>query len=72
MKNRNKINQYNTLMKRLFGFFDNGGDSVMMVMVADHGGLLALLPVPHQQHGDVLMEVLEKFKENYEDKMREK
>ena len=43
---------------------------MMVVVMADRCGLLALLPVPHQQHGGVLMEVLEKFKnENYEDKM---
>jgi hypothetical protein len=42
---------------------------VMIVVVSDHSGLLALFPVPHQQHGGVLMEVLEKFEnENYEEK----
>ena len=46
---------------------------MMVVVMADRGGLLALLPVLHQQHGGMLMEVLEKIKnENYEDEMRGK
>ena len=39
-----------------------GGDGVMMVVVMlDHSGLLVLFPVPHQQHGSILMEVWEEF-----------
>ena len=42
-------------------FVDGGGGGVMMVVVVvdKHNGLLALFPVPHQQHGDMLMEVLD-------------
>ena len=40
-------------------YFDGGGGgNVMMVVVLDHTGLLALLPVPHKQHGGMLTEVL--------------
>ncbi len=42
---------------------------MIMVVVSDYSSLLALFPVPHQQHGGVLMGVLEKFEnENYEEK----
>ena len=53
-------------------YFDSGGGcgDVMMVVVLDHDCLLALLPVPRQQHGGVLMEVLaDREKENYEEEM---
>lgn len=42
----------------------------MVVVVLDHTCFLALLPVPHQQHGTALMEVLKDGgNESYQDEM---
>ena len=45
---------------------------MIVVVFLDHSDLLVFFPVPHQQHGCMLMEVLEIFEnENYDEKVKQ-
>jgi hypothetical protein len=39
-------------------YFDCGGAMMVVVSRSNNYGLLVFLPVSHEQHGDMLMEVL--------------
>ena len=74
-KSRNETNA-KALQLIINHYYIGGGGSdgsdVIMVEVLDHSSLLVLLPVPCQQNGGVLMEVLvDEGNEFYEDEMTE-
>ena len=69
------------MINRYYFDGDNGGGGVMMVVVVrgdchlddqrlDNCRLLVLLPVPHQQHGGILMEIrVDRENEKFENAM---